>query len=278
MEFDMIIEEGSTIPFREGYECEMKITGIGHSRAHRGNPMGKHRGVRMIINDHSQGGKFEAFPGDRALVRVTGIDHNHAHVTVVEKREPFVEELTGHCDQILITGRSLADARNMVSDPRDIGGGTAGMMVVINNCKVPGYGPLYKRANVNLEGWTKRKFGYILFGELDESSKELKRDPEKSLFYAWKTTEFPSISEFAEIKGVPKKLGVALYLEEDRKRILFKSNEQDVSRMSIESAISCYKGKLREYSFPLVVYNSLSIESKIVSSAEKLGFCPEEPY
>lgn len=261
-------------PFSKGSVFETRLEGKGIGR-HRRDPYAWVERVRTFITDRFNEDRIEAFPGDNVRIRITGMDNNHAHATVLENQGTYLDEISrDETFNIKITDYNYLDARNAISDPRKTrDGGIYGVRVIVDECKCPesSYDPL--DAEVTVRNFVRaKKGGYFLFSKLTDLSPDMKREPYRDLFYSVLECHEPGLSLFKDrILGVPVKedLNMALSISGNGKiTILKQAYNDEISNLGMEDGIRMLKEKTFPSSFPLVVVRDEGIEDKFVRTAK----------
>ncbi|MBN2042608.1 MAG: hypothetical protein JW754_02275 [Candidatus Aenigmarchaeota archaeon] len=274
----------SRFPFSEGHEFTMEFVGNAIGSEHKEQPFGWCQKVRMIVDDRWKDDAINVYPGEIATVRVTGLDHNHAHVSVLENHGPFLDKFTDTNRTVKITGMSNVDARDAVSDPRYKKGGIVGVPVVIEKCKYfkPSWEdmePSFREADVVIQRYTKGKHGYIMFSKPASYEEDLPRKPKEDIFFStfysfFGGLDFDRLHE--KITGVPKRNppGIVLFIDpEGDKKILFRTSEQDLSDYDMGNAILYFMDRLRDDTFPLALMGYRS-EDEFQEAAREYGKNP----
>ncbi len=243
MAYHSIQAELPSAPLPIGYQCELDIVG----RNREDLPFGwvKHRygpkPIRVFIGDASSGRDIEkemgSKPGDHVIVRIDGYGPRSAYATVVDNTGPFLDTIDPR--DVMLTGQSMHDARDAVSNP-DKRGGFLGVYAIVKQVKHEYEDQ--RRVRVGIQRWGTGKTGryYIIAKAVDHADE---RNTEKEIYVAqWAGGADPDYNDINSLPGVPRDFSSALFFGHgNRKYIIKMSGRQDASLLDPVSTVDLYR-------------------------------------
>lgn len=278
-----MIDDRTYMPLWSGQRARMDIVGMvkrGRGPNAERFPYGWVDRIRVFVRKSNL---CPVQPGDRVMVQIQDLEERCAIAVPTSNHGNFIKYYiqNNQAFEIRLTGRNNKDARNSVSDPRYEGAGISGVYTIVNRAIYQAPRLLENDYSFPMEAVIPRKFGtgktgqYYIIAELQDPSRE--RKPEDDFFtaawtkahsvlsdkgYTWEyeTPKLPEIPKM--IKGVPKDLGFAFYLNRKAEPMVINRNQvRNVSHISLELALKLFMENCRPGSFRLALADREAVPS-----------------